>query len=183
MVITKWRPAASINVKAIGLHWREGKLLAVEVLDDQGRLKGVRPLGGSIEFGETWHSALIREFKEELNVDVQIMGSPLVMENLYTHEGVLGHEVLFIGEVLFDIEIFENRSRIEFQEDSGMQCVARWFDLAELDLPEGPALFPVGLKSALQEKYDCQSRAATRGPGAALSLSPGKRPCSDLSPS
>lgn len=161
MFTTQWRPATSIKVKALGLHWREGKLLAVEVLDDRGRLTGVRPLGGGIEFGEPWQSALIREFKEELNVDVEIQSVPLVMENIYTHEGEVGHEVLFICEVRFSAAIFENQSRIEFQEDSGTPCVARWFDLAELDLPKGPALFPAGLKKALQRKHDCQPNPAT----------------------
>lgn len=174
MFTTKWRPAASIKVKALGLHWQEGKLLAAEVLDDQGHLKGVRPLGGSVEFGEHWQSALIREFKEELGVDVEVIGTPLVMENIYTHEGEPGHEVLFICEVLFSIANFENRSSIEFHEDSGTQCTARWFDLAELDLPEGPSLFPVGLKKALQGKHHCQANTATRSPvcaeGLALSL-------------
>ncbi len=66
MSMTKWRPAQHGKVKALGLHWRDGKLLAAEVFDDQGRLKGVRPLGGGIEFGEHWQAALIREFKEEL---------------------------------------------------------------------------------------------------------------------
>jgi ADP-ribose pyrophosphatase YjhB (NUDIX family) len=164
MFTTKWRPATSIKVKALGLHWREGKLLAAEVLDDRGHLKGVRPLGGSIEFGEHWQSALIREFKEELGVDVEILGPALVMENIYTHEGEPGHEVLFICEVLFSSTNFDNQSSIEFHEDSGTQCTARWFDLAELDLPEGPALFPVGLKKALQGKHHRQSNTATGKP-------------------
>lgn len=149
MLTTKWRPPTLIKVKALGLHWREGKLLASELLDDQGRLKGVRPIGGSIEFGEQWQSALAREFKEELNVDVEIKGSPLVMENIYTHEGEIGHEVLFICEVLFSTAMFKEKSTIEFYEDSGAPCIARWFDLADLDLPGGPALFPAGLKTAI----------------------------------
>lgn len=150
MIPPKWRPPAHIKVKALGLHWREDKLLAAEVFDDQGRLKGVRPLGGSIEFGEQWQSALMREFKEELSVDVEIKGSPLIMENIYTHEGEVGHEVLFICEVVFSTAMFRQHSSIEFHEDSGTPCTARWFDLAELDLPGGPALFPAGLKTALQ---------------------------------
>lgn len=150
MFTTKWRPPTHIKVKALGLHWREGKLLAAEVYDDQGNLKGVRPIGGSIEFGERWHLALIREFKEELDVDVEIKGSPIVMENIYTHEGEVGHEVLFICEVLFSGAMFQGRNTIEFHEDCGTPCIARWFDLTALDLPGGPALFPAGLKAKLR---------------------------------
>lgn len=37
-------------------------LLAMEILNDAGDNNGVRPLGGTVEFGETWRDALIREF-------------------------------------------------------------------------------------------------------------------------
>ena len=88
--VTPWRPPQHVKVKALGLHWRDGKLLAAEVFDDQGRLVGVRPLGGGVEFGERWQTALVREFKEELGVDVQLTtGTPLVMENIYTHQPAL----------------------------------------------------------------------------------------------
>ncbi len=147
--MTQWRPAQHVKVKAIGLHWRDGKLLAAEVFDDQGNLKGVRPLGGGVEFGERWQTALIREFKEELGVDVEVTGGPHVMENIYTHHGEVGHEVLFIGEVRFDTDPFAGQDAIEFFEDSGEACTARWFDLAALDIPDGPALFPAGLKPVL----------------------------------
>lgn len=147
--MTSWRPQQHVKVKAIGLHWREGKLLAAEVFDDHGQLKGVRPLGGGVEFGESWQTALAREFKEELNVDVEVNGPPHVMENIYTHHGATGHEVLFIGEVRFSAQAFAGQNVIEFLEDNGTPCTARWFDLTELDLADGPALFPAGLKQVL----------------------------------
>ncbi|MEG1768599.1 MAG: NUDIX domain-containing protein, partial [Comamonas sp.] len=66
----------------------------------------MRPLGGGVELGERWQTALAREFKEELNVDVEVNGPPHVMENIYTHHGATGHEVLFIGHVQFDAQAF-----------------------------------------------------------------------------
>jgi hypothetical protein len=77
-----WRPHPMIRVKALGLHWRGGRLLAMEVLDDAGRVKGVRPLGGTVEFGETAEAAVIREFREELGFDVEPVGQPRLMESL-----------------------------------------------------------------------------------------------------
>jgi hypothetical protein len=44
--MTTWRLHSHIRVVAIGLHWRNDRLLAAEVRDDAGRIKGVRPLGG-----------------------------------------------------------------------------------------------------------------------------------------
>lgn len=147
--MTTWRPPQHVKVKAIGLHWRDDKLLAAEVYDDHGQLKGVRPLGGGVEFGEPWQTALKREFKEELGVEIEVLGTPHVMENIYTHHGAVGHEVVFIGEVRFSKEAFAGQKVIEFFEDSGAPCTARWFDLAELDQMGGPALFPTGLKQLL----------------------------------
>ena len=60
----QWRPQSIIRLKSLGLNWRAGKVLAAEIYDDAGRIKGVRPLGGSVEFGETVETALIRELNE-----------------------------------------------------------------------------------------------------------------------
>lgn len=146
-----WRPVQKIRVKSLGLHWRDRRLLAFEVLDDAGNVKGVRPLGGSVEFGESWQDALIREFSEELNVEVSILDRPLVMENIYVHEGTTGHEILFIAEVLFPSGAYEAVEEIKFAEDNGEICTARWFDLNELSR-NGVELFPVGLKDRLIAK-------------------------------
>lgn len=143
-----WRPAQRIRVKSLGLHWRDQRLLAFEVLDDAGDVKGVRPLGGSVEFGESWQDALVREFREELSVDISILNRPLVMENIYVHEGTTGHEILFISEVLFPAGAYEAADDIRFAEDNGEICTARWFDLNELG-ENGIELFPVGLKEIL----------------------------------
>ncbi|BAL79430.1 NUDIX hydrolase [Bradyrhizobium cosmicum] len=147
--MTTWRPHPHIRVVAIGLHWRDGRLLAAEVRDDTGRIKGVRPLGGEIEFGESWRAALLREFNEELGIDIIITGEPIMMENIFVHEGATGHEVMFIAGVTFPDGAFSNQDRIDFREDNGEQIVARWFDLDDLDVEDGPRLYPTGLKDLL----------------------------------
>ncbi len=144
-----WRPAPKIRLKALGLHWRGERLLAAEVLDDAGRVKGVRPLGGTVEFGERAEAAVIREFHEELGLRVETRGAPVFMENLYTHEGHTGHEILAIFDVVFPDGALDGQDRIAFHEDNGTLCFAEWFDLAALDLPGGPELYPTGLKAHL----------------------------------
>jgi len=147
--MTTWRPATRIRFKALGLHWRDDRLLAAEVLDDSGVVKGVRPLGGSVEFGETAEAAVIREFREELGVTVQVIGPPVFMENIYTHEGSIGHEIVAIFNVKFPEAAFVGETRIEFHEDNGTTCFAEWHALDTLDLPDRPQLFPTGLKACL----------------------------------
>jgi 8-oxo-dGTP pyrophosphatase MutT (NUDIX family) len=118
-------------------------------LDDSGRVKGVRPLGGSVEFGETAEAALIREFREELGITVDIVRPPVFMENIFTHEGSLGHEILAIFTVAFPGGVFDGTERIAFKEDHGTTCYAEWYELEMLDLPGRPQLFPEGLKAHL----------------------------------
>lgn len=103
-------------------------------------MKGVRPLGGGIEFGKSARHAVIREFREELHLDIEVRGDPVVMENLYVHEGAPGHEVLFVFDVAFPAGAFDGQDRILFHEDDGSPCLARWHDLADLDIDGGPAL-------------------------------------------
>jgi 8-oxo-dGTP pyrophosphatase MutT (NUDIX family) len=143
-----WRPRQSIRVIAIGLNWRERRLLAAEVLDDVGRVKGVRPLGGGVEFGESWQQALEREFYEELGTAIRICGEALVMESIFQHQGVQGHEVVFAAEVAFPEGAFAGQDEILFSEGNGVICKARWFDLEALD-SGGLALYPSGLKALL----------------------------------
>jgi 8-oxo-dGTP pyrophosphatase MutT (NUDIX family) len=138
-----------IRYKALGLHWREDRLLAAEVMDDIGRVKGVRPLGGTVEFGETAEAALIREFHEELGITVTPLGPPVFMENIYTYEGSPGHEIIAVFDVAFPADMFAGASRITFKEGDGTACFAEWFALDELDLPGRPLLFPSGLKAYL----------------------------------
>lgn len=110
-------------------------------------MKGVRPLGGTVEFGETAEAAVIREFHEELGVTVEVIGPPVFMENIYTHEGSLGHELIAIFDVKFSDTAYDTKTRIKFQEDSGTICFAEWFSLDTLDQPDRPRLYPDGLKA------------------------------------
>ena len=147
--MTIWRPAQSIQVKALGLIWRDGRLLASEITRDDGSVKGVRPLGGRVEFGETWRDTLLREFDEELGMRVDITGAPLFLENIYTHQGAIGHDLVILADVALSDGAFHGQDVIEYHEDNGELCRARWFDVDTLD--QGALeLYPNGLKAALR---------------------------------
>ncbi|WP_182086807.1 NUDIX domain-containing protein [Aureimonas sp. ME7] len=111
-----------------------------------GRLKGVRPLGGSVEFGETREDALRREFLEEIGAAIRIIGPWEAIENLFRHEGVVGHEIIFAAPIVLPDGPFDLDAPLAF--DDGMPCIARWFEIGDLKRGE-PRLFPTGLADRL----------------------------------
>jgi ADP-ribose pyrophosphatase YjhB (NUDIX family) len=64
--------------------------------DPQGDRVFHRLIGGSVELGERSAEAIVRDVREELNatlVDIELLG---VAENIFTYDGELGHEVVFV---------------------------------------------------------------------------------------
>ena len=108
--MTPWRPSSTIRVKALGLHWRDGRLLASEVNRDDGTLKGVRPLGGTVEFGETWQDALVREFKEEIGVRIELIGDPSIARWFDPFTLLDQGIVLYPEELLSQLTAWKERS-------------------------------------------------------------------------
>ncbi|TAY51199.1 NUDIX hydrolase [Rhizobium leguminosarum] len=148
-----WRPSQQIRVKVIGLVWRKDQLLAAEVEDDSGRIKGVRPLGGAIEFGESREEALQREFQEELETDIRIVGPWHLLENIYEHHGATGHEYIFAADIeLADASLCE-RDEIRYSELDETAATARWFGRDGLR-DAGIDLYPTGLDKLLSRWRD-----------------------------
>src|SRR5262245_41661139 len=107
----QWRPPERIRAIAIALVYRKAELLVMAVKDDSGAVKGWRPLGGAIEFGESAEEAVTREFLEEIGSPIRCVRQLCVLENLYSHEGARGHEIVFVFEAeLVDREGYSSNS-------------------------------------------------------------------------
>jgi hypothetical protein len=103
--LPRWTPPGHIRVIAIGLvfdwgaserwaDWTQASLLVFEGFDDVKQRPFFRPLGGGVEFGETSQEALRREFREEIQQELSSLEYLATLENLYTLQGVPGHEIV-----------------------------------------------------------------------------------------
>ena len=141
--MTVWRPPQAITVKVLGLVWRGDQLLLSEVKDDGGQVLGFRALGGCVEFGETREDALQREFQEELGSEITIISRWHALENLFAHEGALGHEYVFVANVRLKDERFYAMDSVSYLEGGCANHRAGWRN--PLALPGGVELYPSGL--------------------------------------
>lgn len=117
------------------------------VRDDSGSIKGWRPLGGSIEFGERAVDALRREFAEEVGVSLAEPKLLTVMENLYSHNGAPGHEIVFVFEAKLADDTPFSHEAFSF-DDGGVRNDVRWVALANFVRGE-TELYPAELLECL----------------------------------
>lgn len=90
-----------IRPLSLALIKKDDKYLVFKATDPNTEEKFYRPLGGGIEFGETSAEALIREFKEEIDADIEPIKILNVFENMFTYEGIEMHELVFLYEAKF----------------------------------------------------------------------------------
>jgi ADP-ribose pyrophosphatase YjhB (NUDIX family) len=145
---SRWRPVEAVRVVAIGIARRDNRLLAVEVLDDDGALKGWRPPGGGVNFMELAADALKREIREELGCDLRIEVAPEVFENLYMHHEAKGHEIVFAYEILLLDRKIHARDRFGIKENEGRAHFAEWVEIDRF-LTGRDTLYPAGLADRL----------------------------------
>lgn len=122
-----------IRVIAICVFRVEERILVFEAFDSVKNSPFYRPLGGGVEPGETTEMAVLREIQEELGqevTDLQLLG---VIENLFTVERRVGHEIVFVYDGRFVNEAVYTQEYLTVVEDSGEVLRARWRELSFFD--------------------------------------------------
>ena len=125
---------------AIAIVWRTDSLLVFEAYDASKGETFYRPLGGGIEFGEYGRDAIVREMREEIGaelVDVTYIGT---LENVYTHEGRPGHELVLVYEAALTDAALYAAEELVGREDNGASFKVVWKPFS---------LFQSGRRSAL----------------------------------
>ena len=109
-----------------------------------------RPLGGGIEFGELAEVAAIREFKEEMNTDIEVLSYIHTFENIFTFNGNRAHEIVILLEAKFkDMSIYE-LDETTFVEDDGTVHIAKWVN-KNMFISGDKTLYPEGLAEYLKK--------------------------------
>ena len=129
---------------AICIFRKEDQVFVGELYDASKDEVFYRPLGGTIEFGEPAREAVKRELQEEIEAEVINLRYLGALENLFTHEGEFGHEIVLVYEGDFADKAFYEAESVRAQEDDGMTFTARWKPLQEFREGKAP-LYPDGL--------------------------------------
>ena len=115
-----------IRPVVLGIIIKNNKLLVERGYDENNKTEFYRCIGGGIEFLEKSDEALKREFKEELNIEIQVKDYLGLSENIFKYKGKDAHELI----LFYNIEINDKDYKEKYIiNDDGQQSVATWIDI------------------------------------------------------
>lgn len=142
----------AIRPIAICVFHHDGRILAARFRDPQRGRVFYRPLGGGIEFGEYSAETIVREIREELGAEVIDLRYLATLENVFSHNGQRGHEIIAVYDGAFADPAFYEQPSLT-GDDNGRPLDVVWLSLADCRRPDAPPVFPTGLLDLLEEAY------------------------------
>ena len=118
-----------IRVLALGLIQDGERVFISEGYDQVKQQNFYRAMGGGVDFGETSHDALQREFQEEIQAELTNIRYLGCLENLFSFNGKQGHEILFVYKCDFVDPKFYQLEQIIFAEGE-RQKKALWVEVS-----------------------------------------------------
>jgi 8-oxo-dGTP pyrophosphatase MutT (NUDIX family) len=119
-------PSHQIRPLALCVFHHEGRILVNEINDRVKNQTFGRPLGGGIEFGETSAQAIQREIREELGLEITNLHLVGTLENIFTHLGTPGHEIVQVYDGTFVDGSAYEKSCLPGRESDGAPFNAYW---------------------------------------------------------
>ncbi len=132
-----------VRPTAICVVRQDDRIFVLEGYDPLRNQTFYRPLGGSIEFGERGHDTVVRELREEADADVINVRYMGTLENIFTYNGQMGHEIMLIYEGDFAVPALYEKPWLQCHEDDETPFRAVWKSLDEFD--DRTPLYPDGL--------------------------------------
>ncbi len=136
-----------IRVTALCVVWRGPQILVAEGYDPAKQQTFYRPLGGGVQFGEQSIDAAEREMREETGAKVANLRFRGAIENIFTYNGDVGHEIVLLYEGEFQDRSIYEREWLSCCEDNGVPFRAVW--KSPEDFSRSTPLYPAALSEIL----------------------------------
>lgn len=138
MIRVKKEKKQKIRVISVAVIWHQDRLFVSQGYDPVKEEIFYRCLGGGVKFGETSQAALVREFQEEIQAELTQLQYLGCLENIFTFNGELGHELMQVYQANFVDPRFYQKASVTFAEKK-RQKLAVWvpapqFESGELKL-------------------------------------------------
>jgi 8-oxo-dGTP pyrophosphatase MutT (NUDIX family) len=139
------------RAKTLGILLDNNRILAEEFHGRHSTGVGTyyRPIGGSIEFGEKSAEALVREYDEELNVGIIIEQYIGCLENIFSIDEEMGHEIIQLYLVGFRDSANYEKELFEVIEGN-KRAVAKWLLMDDV-ISNRKVIYPSGLIERLEQ--------------------------------
>lgn len=142
------------NVRVYGIYISKGKLL---VSDELIKGKEITKLpGGGLEFGEGPEQCIVREFKEELNIDVA------AKNHFYTTDFFVASafnpnaqiiSIYYEVDVLGEVKIPTSHRKFDFAEKKEGAQSFRWISIENLNENDFTFVIDKKVASLIRQKY------------------------------
>ena len=120
-----------LKVKAICLFQQDDYIFVSKSYDKIKKDYYYRPIGGTTEFGEYTENTITREIKEELNAEIKDIKLCRVIENIFTCDGLDGHEIVFLYKADFKDKKYYEIKEHHITESNGEKIPVFWIKIEE----------------------------------------------------
>ena len=133
-----------VRALALAVIIHDDRIFVAEGRDAQTGAVFYRPLGGGIELGELSRQTVVREIAEEIGAELTDLRYLGALENIFTYNGQLGHEIVLLHRASFADASFYARTSVAAYDDGDLNFIAVWKPLDDFRRSQA-MLYPDGL--------------------------------------